>query len=90
LETTFCRYSKINIYLFSTKHVLLVLDEATSAMDKETGEHLYSTLMTMGTTVVSVTHHHNIIHMHNIVVRLDGQGGYTVEEEGKSSSLVAV
>jgi ABC-type uncharacterized transport system fused permease/ATPase subunit len=59
-------------------------------MDKETEEHLYSALMAMGTTVISVTHHPNIVSLHNIVVRLDGQGGYTVEEEGSPSSLVAV
>lgn len=66
------------------------MDEATSAMDKETEEHLYNSLIAMGTTVISVTHHPNIIRLHNTIVRLDGQGGYTIDEEGKMSSLVAV
>lgn len=67
-----------------------VLDEATSAMDKEAEEHLYQSLIDQGTTVVSVSHHPNLIGFHDTIIRLDGQGGYTVEDGTASPSLVAV
>jgi ATP-binding cassette subfamily D (ALD) protein 4 len=77
--------------IFYWKPRFAVLDEATSAMDKETEEHLYQSLIDLGTTVISVSHHPNLVRFHNTIVHLDGQGGYTIEGEGtQSSSLVAV
>lgn len=69
---------------------MIVLDEATSAMDKETEDYLYQALINLGTSVISVSHHPNVIDYHNVIVRLDGQGGYTIENRESSSSLVAV
>lgn len=69
---------------------IIVLDEATSAMDKDTEDYLYEALIHMGTSVISVSHHPNVIDYHNTIVRLDGQGGYTIETKESSSSLVAV
>jgi ATP-binding cassette subfamily D (ALD) protein 4 len=68
-----------------------VLDEATSAMDKETEEHLYQSLIDQGTTIISVSHHPNLVRFHNTIVHLDGQGQYTIEGEGtENHSLIAV
>lgn len=68
-----------------------VLDEATSSMDEETEEYLYRTLIDLGVTVISISHRSNIIELHDTLVRLDGQGGYTIEEEHTiQTSLVAI
>lgn len=64
---------------FYWKPRFAILDEATSAMDKEMEDHLYKILIELGTTVISVSHHANVIDLHGIILRLDGQGGYTVE-----------
>ncbi|KAI7902855.1 ATP-binding cassette sub-family D member 4 [Cokeromyces recurvatus] len=66
--------------LFYWKPRFAVLDEATSAMDKEMANNLYKTLMCT-TTVISVSHRPEIIDLHRILVHLDGNGGYTVEEK---------
>lgn len=80
--------------IFYWKPRFAVLDEATSAMDKETEEHLYQSLIDLGTTVISVSHHPNVVEFHDTIVRLDGQGGYTVEHQQgggvSKSDLVAV
>lgn len=76
--------------IFYWKPRFAVLDEATSSMDKEAEEHLYQSLIDQGTTVVSVSHHPNLIGFHDSIVRLDGQGGYTIEDGAASPSLVAV
>lgn len=59
-------------------------------MDKDTEDYLYEALINMGTSVISVSHHPNVIDYHNTIVRLDGQGGYSIETKESSSSLVAV
>lgn len=77
--------------IFYWKPRFAILDEATSAMDKETEEHLYRSLIDLGTTVISISHNNNVIEMHDTLVRLDGQGGYTIEEERTArASLVAI
>jgi ABC-type uncharacterized transport system fused permease/ATPase subunit len=72
----------------------LVLDEATSSIDKDTEEHLYQLIMENNTAVISVSHHTNVIGLHNVVVKLDGTGNYTIHNNdgdgSTSSSLVAV
>ncbi|CEP12827.1 hypothetical protein [Parasitella parasitica] len=75
--------------VFYWKPSFAVLDEATSAMDKDTEDYLYQAVINMGTTVISVSHHPNVIDYHNTIVRLDGQGGYTIENKEASTSFFA-
>ncbi|KAI9248694.1 ATP-binding cassette sub-family D member 4-like protein [Helicostylum pulchrum] len=77
---------------FYWKPRFAILDEATSAMDKDTENHLYKTLIDLGTTMISVSHHPNVIEFHQKILRLDGQGGYSIEgeEDMMSTSLLAV
>lgn len=91
----FCFLASSNVLFFSRilcwKPRFAVLDEATSSMDKNTEEYLYRTLIGFGTTVISISHRPKIIELHNILVRLDRQGRYTVEEEkSRYSSLVTI
>lgn len=61
----------------------LALDEATSAMDTDTEAHMYNTLISKGITLISISHHPDMIGYHNKIVKLDGQGGYIVENSSK-------
>ncbi|KAI8887908.1 ATP-binding cassette sub-family D member 4, partial [Backusella circina FSU 941] len=70
-----------------------VLDEATSSIDKDTEEYLYKLLMESGTTVISVSHHTNVVRFHHVIVKLDGAGHYTIHDDNDTStpsSLVAI
>ncbi|KAI7860777.1 ATP-binding cassette sub-family D member 4 [Circinella umbellata] len=61
-----------------------VLDEATSAMDTNSETHLYNILNDMNISIISISHHVNIIDYHNKIVTLDGLGGYKVDETSLS------
>ncbi|KAI8335836.1 ATP-binding cassette sub-family D member 4-like protein [Chlamydoabsidia padenii] len=56
-----------------------VLDEATSAMDGDTESHLYQLAQNMGITLISVSHHLNVIQYHQRKLILDGEGHFTIE-----------
>ncbi|KAI8997294.1 ATP-binding cassette sub-family D member 4-like protein [Pilobolus umbonatus] len=65
--------------LFYWKPRVAVLDEASSAMDEESEEYLYRELLRTKSTVISVTHHSQIIQLHSTVVRIDGSGGFSID-----------
>jgi putative ATP-binding cassette transporter len=54
----------------------VVLDEATSALDVSTEEHLYALLTQREMAFVSVGHRPTLKAFHNLVLELDGQGGW--------------
>ena len=66
-------------------YIVLVLDEATSAMDANAETHLYSLITEMDIAIISISHHPSIVHYHNKTVTLDGEGGYSVNSTGSSS-----
>lgn len=49
-----------------------MLDEATSALDIPNEEHLYRQLLATNTTVVSISHHSNLLKFHHQVLELGG------------------
>jgi vitamin B12/bleomycin/antimicrobial peptide transport system ATP-binding/permease protein len=51
-----------------------MLDEATSALDIPNEEHLYRRLLATNTTVVSISHHSNLLKFHSQVLELMGDG----------------
>ncbi|ORX62786.1 ATP-binding cassette sub-family D member 4-like protein [Hesseltinella vesiculosa] len=55
-----------------------VLDEATSAMDEATELHLYQLVRASGITMISVSHHANLMPFHQQQLVLDGHGRYQV------------
>ncbi|KEF41095.1 MAG: hypothetical protein ER33_13305 [Cyanobium sp. CACIAM 14] len=57
---------------------LVLLDEATSALDLESEAHLYGLLLDAGAALVSVGHRPSLAAFHHRVLRLDGQGGWTL------------
>ncbi|RCI04922.1 hypothetical protein CU098_001048, partial [Rhizopus stolonifer] len=78
--------------VFHRKPQFVVLDEATSAMDYETENYLYNALIKDNSiTVISISHHPNVLQLHTTLVRLDGQGNYRIEDnDNKQASLVTI
>jgi putative ATP-binding cassette transporter len=56
-----------------------MLDEATSALDIRNEEHLYRQLLATNTTVVSISHHSNLLKFHHQVLELAGDGSWNLE-----------
>ena len=54
----------------------VVMDEATSALDVSTEQHLYALLTQREMAFVSVGHRPTLKAFHNLVLELDGQGGW--------------
>jgi putative ATP-binding cassette transporter len=57
----------------------VILDEATSALDGSNEARLYEHLRTLSTTIVSVSHHPQLLDFHEQVLELDGRGGFRLE-----------
>jgi putative ATP-binding cassette transporter len=55
-----------------------MLDEATSALDISNEEHLYRQLLATNTTVVSISHHSNLLKFHHQVLELAGDGTWAL------------
>lgn len=56
----------------------LLLDEATSALDASNEELLYSQLIGLSITPISVSHHFTILRHHHQVLELPGDGRWTL------------
>jgi ABC-type uncharacterized transport system fused permease/ATPase subunit len=57
--------------------LILVLDEATSAVSITVEEELYRTCQELGITRVSVGHRTTLRQFHDKILELDGEGGWT-------------
>lgn len=55
---------------------LALLDEATSATDLASEQHLYALLLTAGVTLISVGHRPSLRQFHQRELQLDGRGGW--------------
>ena len=56
-----------------------LLDESTSAVSPEIEESLYTCCIEAGVTLVTVSHRPSAARYHHHQLRLDGEGGYTIE-----------
>lgn len=65
--------------LLLRRPAFVMLDEATSALDLATEEHLYGLLRQARMAVISVGHRPSLTAFHERVLRLDGQGGWSLE-----------
>lgn len=61
---------------------VVCLDESTSALDVENESRMYDLLVAAGVTVVSVGNRPTLFRHHDTVLRLEGGGGWAVEEAG--------
>jgi ATP-binding cassette, subfamily D (ALD), member 3 len=61
--------------LFLHRPVLAVLDECTSAVSVDVEQILYKHCLSLGITILSVSHRPSLIKFHERYIRLDGKGG---------------
>lgn len=54
-------------------------------MDTDSEAHIYNTLISKGITLISISHHPDMIAYHNKIVKLDGQGNAIVDIVENSS-----
>ena len=66
--------------LFFKNPLLVCLDEATSALDEENEEALYKRLRDSGITFVSVGHRSTLRKFHDIILKLEKDGGWTLQK----------
>jgi putative ATP-binding cassette transporter len=59
---------------------IVILDEATSALDSGNEASLYQRLRDSGTTLISVAHRAAVLRHHTHVLRLMGEGAWTVHD----------
>lgn len=57
-----------------------ILDESTSALDEQLEDKCMRMCVALGITCISVGHRPSLIRHHEVVLRLNGKGGYTIEE----------
>jgi putative ATP-binding cassette transporter len=62
------------------KPTYLILDEATSALDVENEEKLYLEMKESASTLISVAHHQTLLKYHKRVLRIAGDGGWTLDD----------
>jgi putative ATP-binding cassette transporter len=65
--------------LLLRRPAFVMLDEATSALDLASEEHLYGLLHRARMAVISVGHRPSLTAFHERMLRLDGQGGWSLE-----------
>ena len=66
------------IYNNTCVDYIVVLDEATSQIGVQMESKLYSLCRMLGITVISVGHRDSLRQYHNMVLHLDGAGGWTL------------
>jgi len=65
----------------------LVLDEATSALDVENEEKLYLEMKETASTLISVAHHQTLLKYHTKVLRIPGDGSWTLDDTKSIESI---
>ncbi len=64
--------------VFLSEQKFIVLDEATSALDEENETEVYEKLASTEVTLISISHRPSVARFHNVVLQLDGEGGWSL------------
>jgi ABC-type uncharacterized transport system fused permease/ATPase subunit len=56
------------------------MDEATSALDSLNETIVYKNCLEMGITLISVAHRESLMEFHDVLLKFDGTGKYTVQD----------
>ena len=75
------RLAFARVFLKNPPYVLL--DEATSALDRENESALYKKLVAASRTIVSVSHHPDLVQYHSQVLELKGDGDWRLHPAAK-------
>ncbi|GAB4843881.1 ATP-binding cassette sub- D member 1 [Ancistrocladus abbreviatus] len=71
--------------LFYHKPKFAILDECTSAVTTDMEERFCSKVRAMGTSCITISHRPALVAFHDIVLSLNGEGGWTVQDKGLDS-----
>ncbi|XP_042507671.1 ABC transporter D family member 1-like [Macadamia integrifolia] len=73
--------------LFYHKPKFAILDECTSAVTTDLEERFCAKVRAMGTSCISISHRPALAAFHDMVLSLNGEGGWTVYHKREDSSL---
>ncbi|KAJ4967016.1 hypothetical protein NE237_018865 [Protea cynaroides] len=73
--------------LFYHKPKFAILDECTSAVTTDMEERFCTKVRAMGTSCITISHRPALVAFHDMVLSLDGEGGWTVYHKRVDSSL---
>ncbi|OAY82490.1 ABC transporter D family member 1 [Ananas comosus] len=73
--------------LFYHKPKFAILDECTSAVTTDMEERFCSKVRAMGTSCITISHRPALVAFHDIVLSLDGEGGWSVQYKREGSAF---
>ncbi|KAK7387518.1 hypothetical protein VNO78_28382 [Psophocarpus tetragonolobus] len=75
--------------LFYHKPKFAILDECTSAVTTDMEERFCANVRAMGTSCITISHRPALVAFHDVVLSLDGEGGWSVhyKREGSSTEM---
>ncbi|CAL0320367.1 unnamed protein product [Lupinus luteus] len=73
--------------LFYHKPKFAILDECTSAVTTIMEERFYTEVRAMGTSCITISHRPALVAFHDMVLALDGEGGWVVHDRREDSSI---
>jgi ABC-type uncharacterized transport system fused permease/ATPase subunit len=74
--------------LFYHKPKFAILDECTSAVTTDMEERFCAKVRAMGTSCITISHRPALVAFHDVVLSLDGEGGWSVNYKRDDSSSV--
>ncbi|CAM0885409.1 unnamed protein product [Alopecurus aequalis] len=74
--------------LFYHKPKFAILDECTSAVTTDMEERFCKRVRAMGTSCITISHRPALVAFHDVVLSLDGEGGWKVQDNRNGSSLL--
>ncbi|XP_025984282.1 ABC transporter D family member 1 isoform X3 [Glycine max] len=72
--------------LFYHKPKFAILDECTSAVTTDMEERFCANVLAMGTSCITISHRPALVAFHDVVLSLDGEGGWSVHHRREDSS----
>ncbi|KAE8704920.1 ABC transporter D family member 1 [Hibiscus syriacus] len=73
--------------LFYHKPKFAILDECTSAVTTDMEERFCAKVRAMGTSCITISHRPALVAFHDVVLSLDGEGGWKVHYKSENSSV---
>ncbi|XP_010531380.1 PREDICTED: ABC transporter D family member 1 [Tarenaya hassleriana] len=74
--------------LFYHKPKFAILDECTSAVTTDMEERFCAKVRAMGTSCITISHRPALVAFHDVVLSLDGEGGWSVHYKREDSALL--
>ncbi|KAH0981277.1 hypothetical protein GBA52_008454, partial [Prunus armeniaca] len=74
--------------LFYHKPKFAILDECTSAVTTDMEERFCAKVRAMGTSCITISHRPALVAFHDVVLSLDGEGGWSVQFKREDSPLL--